>query len=128
MIQGGKLGYGLSEERLMRRIVIEDNVITDPAGAGIYVGSGQNVRISGNRISARSTSKPLRKTGAIVLENCSDVILDNNRVTDRRPETTSAVEIRSSVDAGSAGVTITRLIAKLSPTSRSVDDLRDGGK
>jgi len=124
-IKGTKLGYGLADGRGQRHIRIEGNRITDAPGAAIYVGGAADVQIVNNRVDVTPGARAYRKTGAIVLENCDKVTIENCVIVDPRPETFAAVEIRSSVEPGKEAVVIKGLEAKLASGAVEVADKRE---
>ena len=65
--------------------------------------------ITGNSSEALPGAPSYRSTGAILLDNCGGVIIDDFTVNDTRSQTTAAVEIESSVDPGGTGVSISNL-------------------
>jgi hypothetical protein len=120
-----KNGGGFSSVRNRRDVVIENNRILDAAGAAIYVGGAAEVRLTGNEIRARASAPIYGKGGAIILDSVAGVAVERCRVDDPRPQTTAAVEIRGNVPAGAEGVIVSKLRARLSSNSKSVDDKRE---
>jgi hypothetical protein len=110
--------------RPQRNITIEGNRFEDIPGVAIYIGSADGVRLIGNVITARAGAPTHVKAGAIVLENSRDVRVENCRVDDPRPDTTSAVEIRRTVAPGAEGVIVSELQARLAEGAKPVDDQR----
>ncbi|MBC8872638.1 MAG: right-handed parallel beta-helix repeat-containing protein [Planctomycetes bacterium] len=105
-IKGTKLRHGLAEGRVQRNILIENNRIVDPPGAGVFIGAAQSVQLNGNRVETSPATSPHRRTSAILLMNSSAVTVDGLTVTDPQGLFTAAVEIDPSVAAGEGGVAI----------------------
>jgi hypothetical protein len=108
-IKGEKLWGGLAGGHVQRQIYIEDNEIINAPGAAIFVGAAHNVWITGNSSEALPGAPSYRNTGAILLDNCGGVVINDFTVNDNRSQTIAAVEIESSVDPGEAGVSISNL-------------------
>ena len=105
-IKGTKLKHGLAEGRVQRNIVIENNRIIDPPGAGIVIGAAQSVQLNGNRVETSAAASSHRRASAVSLMNSGGVSVDGLTVTDPQGLFTAAVEIDPSVAPGNAGVTI----------------------
>jgi hypothetical protein len=124
-VRGIKLGFHRADQPAQRHIRIEENTFTDPPGAAILIGAARDVRIAANRITASESAPPRRRTAAILLESGEGLVLENNAVTDRRPDTLAAVEIGPGVASGDGGAAIRGLKAVLAPESRPVIDRRN---
>ncbi len=123
-IKGTQLGHGVAQGRGKREISLEENKIIDAPGAAFFIGAAQDVRVSDAEIEITPGAKPHRESGAVVLENCDSVSIERLKINDPRPETTSAVEIRDTVESGPDGVYIHRVDAQLSEKSVEIDDRR----
>ncbi len=123
-VKGTQLGHAVAQGRGKRDISVEENTIIDAPGAAIFVGAAQNVRIAEIEVEVTPGAKPHRETGAVVLDNCDGVSIEGLKVNDPRPETTSAIEIRDTVDGGDEGVSVNGLDAKLNENSAEIDDQR----
>jgi hypothetical protein len=123
-IKGTQIGHGVAQGRGKREISLEENKIIDAPGAAIFIGAAQDVRISDTEVEVTPGAKPHRESGAVVLENCDGVSIEGLKVNDPRPETTSAVEIRDTVEGGPDGAYIHRLEANLSEKAVAIDDRR----
>lgn len=80
-VQGSKFPLQPADEQLIRDIEIVGNTIINPPGTGIFVGSTQDVRVEGNRISITDRSIP-EGFPAIDLHNVSGEVVENNEVSD----------------------------------------------
>ena len=123
-IKGITLSHKLAKEHAQKNITIENNTIINPPSSGIYIGSAKDIRIIGNRIEAAPGHKSRRRAGAIVLDNCSSVVIDDLTVIDKRPGTIAAVEIESTVTAADAGVKIGKINADLVKDAKLIIDKR----
>ncbi|MHC4718111.1 MAG: right-handed parallel beta-helix repeat-containing protein [Planctomycetota bacterium] len=126
-IRGSKLGYGLADGHGLRDITIADNTIADAPRCGIYVGSAEGVKITGNTITADKAARAVETGAGVVLERCGKVVIEGLTVTDPRPGTRAAVRILPDVDKGDAGVTVKGLKARLGDEAVEVLDERGGG-
>jgi len=118
------LGHKLAAGRPITGVTIENVEIVDRPGAAIYVGGAEGVQISNVQVRSRPDAKPSRRTGEIVLEECTGVRIENLQVRDAREGITSAIEIRESVEAGEEGVSIGNCDVELAPGTAVVDDRR----
>ena len=126
-LRGCKLGHGLSEGHGLREITVADNTIVDAPQCGIYVGSAEGVKITGNTITAAKDARAAGTGAGVVLERCGKVTIDGLTVTDPRPGTRAAVRVMADVDRGDDGVRIKGLKAQLAPGAVDVLDERGGG-
>jgi parallel beta-helix repeat protein len=79
-VLGLKLGFQLSEERIVSDIVIENNTITDPPGSGICVGSSQNIVLRKNRIEWSPAGKSRASSVPIRILNSVGVVQEGNTI------------------------------------------------
>ena len=70
------------------------------------------------------TDPPHRNTGAVILDNCKYVEIDDLTVNDQRPETIAGVHIKANVWPGETGVTWTGLNMTINGGSVPVLDER----
>lgn len=123
-VQGIGLDGRLGENRPVHDITISANQIRNPPGAAIFIGAARKVRISGNTITASPEAPSYRECASLIVDNCANVLMKNNTITDVRAQTTAAVQISRSTAGGNAGVSIRALEAVLAPGRNEVIDAR----
>jgi hypothetical protein len=115
---------GQAEQRLVRKININGNTIYNPPSAGIYAGACENVHIIDNAIHYQEDVSVARDTGAVVLDNVTDVVVDGLTVNAEKPEVKAALEIRANVPEGKAAVEVKDVTAQLVGDAPAVLDKR----
>lgn len=123
-VQGIGLDGRLGENRPVHDITISANQIRNPAGAAIFIGAAREVRISGNTITASPEAPSYRECASLIVDNCANVLMESNTITDARAQTTAAVQISRSTAGGNAGVSIRALKAELASGRGEVIDER----
>ena len=122
--------------RLSGNLRIEGNAFIDCGTTAIYLRAVSGVTITGNRIDAGKNTQRAKKLEyyhpdaagegdgypAVFLDNCDHVAVDWLTVNDRGAKT--AVMIGRAADPGPAGVTVTKLKARLGRDVPEMIDLR----
>lgn len=118
------LSQPIAADRLVQQILLQDNRIINPPAAGYYLGSVQDVRITGGEVVLEESFVPSRKTSLIVVENAEGVMIDRVRTDGSHPQVESVLSISDSVDDGAAGIRWNDL--QVSPNSpwKVIDDQR----
>ena len=124
VVRATRLGHGLAEAEAIRDVIIAGNEFQDRAGTALFVGGARNVTVRNNRITATLDAGLRRKGPVILIERSSGVAVLDNAIADRRPGTTSAVEIGPAVPSGEAGVRCSGLQTSLAPETQDVEDKR----
>ena len=95
-----------AKDRIAKNVLLVNNVIEDPPGAGIYIGSARNVSVNTASISYSGVATLNRKTAAIILENVSSVRMKRVTVKSDHPDVEAGILICETVDPGAGGVSV----------------------
>lgn len=95
-----------AEDRLLDGVVMGKNIIENPPGAAVYIGSARNVALNTVSISYSGDRKPPRKTAAIIIENAAFVRMKHIKVDSAQPNVRAGILILDTVDKGVDGVTV----------------------
>jgi hypothetical protein len=114
---------GVSPDPVVKNILIEKNVITDPPANGIFLSSCDGVTLSDNRIDADS-SRVFASSNGVSLDACSHIVVSGLKMDFSRPNTRAGILIGASVAPGEGGVKISGFESTLPPDAKPVLDRR----
>lgn len=100
---------GLGQERLVRNMLFERNVIEDPPVAGFFIGSAADVRLKGNLVRIGERANMARAGAAISVVNGEGVHFDSDRVESGRHETTAGIAMDTATSRSKAGARVVNL-------------------
>jgi len=119
------LGGRLAAERLLRGVTLENNLIINPPGAGVYIGAAREVFVHQLRVFYRSDGVMPRAAAAMVIEDAAAVRVENLRVESQHTDVTAGLLIEPSVDGGEAGVRMNGVHVSGFPGLQAVIDRRE---
>ena len=121
LARGGKL----AKDRIVSNVLLSNNIIEDPPGAGIYIGAARNVSLNTVAISYSAEAPLRKKTAAIIVENASSIRMRRVNVRADQPDVETAVLIDETVDSGAGGVSVEEIQTTGPITLETIIDRRE---
>lgn len=117
-------GEKTAKDRIVNNVLLANNVIEDPPGAGVYIGAARNVSVNTANISYSGERTLNRKTAAIIVENASSVRMKRITVKSDQPGVEAGILIYESVDSGTGGVSVEEIQTSGPITLQTIVDRR----
>jgi hypothetical protein len=95
---------GLAEERLVSFITLQENLIEDPPGAAVYMGSAKEVRLSSGWVTYSENFTIPRSSPAVVIENSEGISVSDLSIRLGSGKPRAAIEVRAGTDFGDSGL------------------------